>query len=421
MPAARTDHQVRNAQKPSTERDLAESIERYRSLFAYSPHAAFSLDLDGNFTDANSTRRGGQRLLHRGLPADEVHRRDRAGAPAGVHRRLRGRPAPGAAADRGQHAAPGRQHHRAPGDRRTRGRARRRGRRARPRRGRHRAERAAPRARAHPPCRRGGQRGEDAVPGQHEPRGAYAADQRARSGRDPGRGRSRSERPGAGDDRPAQRREAAPPGQRHPRRLASRGRQARRPGDRDQPPGRGRRRDHLGRPAGAQGGADLHLGPRPHPARARVRRRHAHLPGAHQPARQRDEVHRPGRGPALRAAGGAARPRGRRPLHRRGLRDRHPDRADERGLRVVHPGRHLDHPEVRRRRARPRDLPGAGAPDGRHPRGEQRRGSRQHLRLHAARSRSHPSSPPESPARAESPARLADAPGSRSGGGGVSR
>ena len=212
-------------------------------------------------------RRGGQRLLHRGLPADEVHRRDRAGAPAGVHRRLRGSPAPGAAADRGQHAAPGRQHHRAPGDRRTRRRVRRRGRRARPRRGRHRAERAAPRAGAHPPCRRGGQRGEDAVPGQHEPRGAYAADQRARSDRDPGRGRSRSERPGAGDDRPAQRREAAPPGQRHPRRLASRGRQARRPGDRDQPAGRGRRRDHLGRPAGAQGGADLHLGPRPHPAR----------------------------------------------------------------------------------------------------------------------------------------------------------
>ena len=38
----------------STERALAESIERYRSLFAYSPHAAFSLDLEGNFTDANA-------------------------------------------------------------------------------------------------------------------------------------------------------------------------------------------------------------------------------------------------------------------------------------------------------------------------------------------------------------------------------
>ncbi|WP_051277229.1 HAMP domain-containing sensor histidine kinase [Marmoricola sp. URHB0036] len=53
MPAARTDHQVRSAQQSSTERDLAESIERYRSLFAYSPHAAFSLDLEGNFIDAN--------------------------------------------------------------------------------------------------------------------------------------------------------------------------------------------------------------------------------------------------------------------------------------------------------------------------------------------------------------------------------
>ena len=38
----------------ATERALAESIERYRSLFAYSPHAAFSLDLQGNFTDANA-------------------------------------------------------------------------------------------------------------------------------------------------------------------------------------------------------------------------------------------------------------------------------------------------------------------------------------------------------------------------------
>jgi PAS domain S-box-containing protein len=37
----------------ATERALAESNERYRSLFAYSPHAAFSLDLEGNFTDAN--------------------------------------------------------------------------------------------------------------------------------------------------------------------------------------------------------------------------------------------------------------------------------------------------------------------------------------------------------------------------------
>ena len=36
-----------------TERALAESTERYRSLFAYNPHAAFSLDLRGRFTDAN--------------------------------------------------------------------------------------------------------------------------------------------------------------------------------------------------------------------------------------------------------------------------------------------------------------------------------------------------------------------------------
>ncbi|MDO9455387.1 PAS domain S-box protein, partial [Nocardioides sp.] len=32
---------------------LAEKAERYRSLFAYSPHGVFSLDLDGRVTDAN--------------------------------------------------------------------------------------------------------------------------------------------------------------------------------------------------------------------------------------------------------------------------------------------------------------------------------------------------------------------------------
>jgi PAS domain S-box-containing protein len=37
----------------ATEEALAESNERYRSLFAYNPHAAFSLDADGTFTDAN--------------------------------------------------------------------------------------------------------------------------------------------------------------------------------------------------------------------------------------------------------------------------------------------------------------------------------------------------------------------------------
>ncbi len=36
-----------------TERLLAETTERYRSLFAYNPHATFSLDLEGRFTDAN--------------------------------------------------------------------------------------------------------------------------------------------------------------------------------------------------------------------------------------------------------------------------------------------------------------------------------------------------------------------------------
>jgi PAS domain S-box-containing protein len=55
MTAAWTDAEVHIPREPmsSHERALAESIERYRSLFAYSPHAAFSLDLEGHFTDAN--------------------------------------------------------------------------------------------------------------------------------------------------------------------------------------------------------------------------------------------------------------------------------------------------------------------------------------------------------------------------------
>jgi PAS domain S-box-containing protein len=55
MPAGRTDVEVPvvREQMSAHERALAESIERYRSLFAYSPHAAFSLDLEGRFTDAN--------------------------------------------------------------------------------------------------------------------------------------------------------------------------------------------------------------------------------------------------------------------------------------------------------------------------------------------------------------------------------
>lgn len=36
-----------------SERALAESTQRYRSLFAYNPHAAFSLDLNGKYEDAN--------------------------------------------------------------------------------------------------------------------------------------------------------------------------------------------------------------------------------------------------------------------------------------------------------------------------------------------------------------------------------
>ncbi len=55
----------------ATERALAESHERYRSLFAYSPHAAFSLGPDGTFTDANEVA---QRLS--GYTLDELQQLD---------------------------------------------------------------------------------------------------------------------------------------------------------------------------------------------------------------------------------------------------------------------------------------------------------------------------------------------------------
>ena len=41
-------------QASATERALVEDSERYRSLFAYNPHAAFSLDLEGRFNDTNA-------------------------------------------------------------------------------------------------------------------------------------------------------------------------------------------------------------------------------------------------------------------------------------------------------------------------------------------------------------------------------
>ena len=47
------DSRAAREQMSATERALAESTERYRSLFEYNPHAAFSLAPDGTFTAAN--------------------------------------------------------------------------------------------------------------------------------------------------------------------------------------------------------------------------------------------------------------------------------------------------------------------------------------------------------------------------------
>jgi PAS domain S-box-containing protein len=55
MLAGRISAQRRDSRTRMTpgERALAESTQRYHSLFAYNPHAAFSLDLDGRYEDAN--------------------------------------------------------------------------------------------------------------------------------------------------------------------------------------------------------------------------------------------------------------------------------------------------------------------------------------------------------------------------------
>ena len=67
LDSSRAAHDLLSEPLSENEQALAESIERYRSLFAYSPHAAFSLDRHGRFTDANEVT---QRLS--GYPIEEL-------------------------------------------------------------------------------------------------------------------------------------------------------------------------------------------------------------------------------------------------------------------------------------------------------------------------------------------------------------
>lgn len=58
-------------QRSMSERTLAETTERYRSLFEYNPHAVFSVDLSGNFVAANASSR---RMC--GYSAEEINAMD---------------------------------------------------------------------------------------------------------------------------------------------------------------------------------------------------------------------------------------------------------------------------------------------------------------------------------------------------------
>ena len=102
-----------------------------------------------------------------------------------------------------------------------------------------------------------------------------------------------------------------------------------------------------------------------------------------------------------------------------GHRHRPHPRADRQAVPVLLAGRHLDHPQVRRHRPRPRDQQEAGRADGRRGRRGERAGTGQHLLLHRPpRPRRAPLAParagggPARPARAgggRQPARAADA------------
>ena len=258
-------------QASATERALVENSERYRSLFAYNPHAAFSLDLEGRFIDTNAVAVRAERLHAGRAPEHGLRRRGQRGGPPPGRVGLRERREPASAAARGARGAQGRsrdrpQHHRDAGCRRRRG-----GGSPRDRGGHHRAQRAAARAGTHPAGGGGGERGQVPLPGEHQPRGAYAADQPAR--RDRAAPRDRDGHPAGqvrGDDRPV-RETAAAPGQRHPRLLQDRGGQGRAAGGRSQPAGRRTGSGRVVRSAGGTEGPGVHLERRPRAAGEPVR------------------------------------------------------------------------------------------------------------------------------------------------------
>src|SRR5690348_14174735 len=172
------------------------------------------------------------------------------------------------------------------------------------------------------------------------------------------------------------RRDAAHPAERHPGPLEDRGRSA-------------QAREHPFRPGSPDridAGPARRPGPReaPRSHHGRAARRAAERPGRpdpatpdpHEPGRQCDQVHRPGRGGGGRLQAGTVG-RARRPaaFHSAGYRDRDCAGQARNHLRGIHPGRFVHDPPVRRHRPRARHLPptgpaAGGRAPGREPRGQ---------------------------------------------------
>ena len=168
----------------ATEQELAEANERYRSLYDYHPDSVFTLDTHGRLVAMNAAA-----VAMSGYTPEEMatldipdyvepHDIERV---TGTFRALLARPHRAARdPDRAQGRLPGRRRGDRPAGHGRRGP----GRCLRHRRGHHRAEPDAVRAGGGPPGGRGRQRGEVAVPRQHEPRDPDAAHQRAGGRRD---------------------------------------------------------------------------------------------------------------------------------------------------------------------------------------------------------------------------------------------
>ena len=153
--------------------------------------------------------------------------------------------------------------------------------------------------------------------------------------------------------------------QRHPGFLQDRGgRDA--PGDHRSGPALHRGgRDGAARWTGAGQGSGAGQPGRARRPRGAARRPWPAAPDPDQPARQRREIHRRGRGDRTGRAGRRRRGDRHGPLRGLGYRHRHVARAAATPVSGLYPGRRLDHPPLRRHGARARHQQTARDPDGR--------------------------------------------------------